>query len=485
MLQMGLDGFARQATTVFTSGLRTVCLVHLVSVDQRSYAEYVESLGASTYMTMFAADPMPGSGILELPLTATMACLDHMLGGPGGSSQPDRPLTEIESAVFRGFVERLLSEMRYSLEGIVALEPSVTGVEYSPQFAQAAGAADVMVVATFDLKVGEHDARMTFCLPFSGLLPHLVNASAPTARLGPRARAAAPRPRRCCTTSSTSPGRRPGQAARHPRLARRDQPPRGRRRGAPDPPVRGPARRHRRRRGLCPCHRRCPRTAPRRADRGRTAEGEEPMTILPSSFPLSEVANENAAALLDAANAAAGGRYPPSSPLAAGTPRPGSLGSAAGFAGAAIADFEGLVSGSVAVLVGAELVQALASSPLGSLDLAAAMQPALDAAAAALGARVGAARTVTLDLVINDLGYPFTVVPLEGSGGGAALLLNDGSLEAAAQAAAAAAAAAATRRAVGLRGAPRPRSPTPRSRAGWRCCTASSWTSPSSSAAPG
>ncbi|MDX6324030.1 MAG: flagellar motor switch protein FliM [Nocardioidaceae bacterium] len=179
-LQIGLDGFARQATTVFTSSLRTVCSVTLVSVEQRSYGEYVESLGSSTYLTMFTADPIPGVGVFEMPVPATMLCIDHMLGGPGGPGQPSRPLTEIESAVMRRFVERLLGEMRYSLEGIVALEPVITGVEYSPQFAQAAGAADVMVVATFDLKVGELDHRLTFCLPFSGLMPHLVHASAPT-----------------------------------------------------------------------------------------------------------------------------------------------------------------------------------------------------------------------------------------------------------------------------------------------------------------
>lgn len=179
ILQLGYDGFARQATTVFTSSLRTVCGVSLASIDQRSYAEYVDSLDASTYLTMFAADPMPGLGVLEVPLGATMSCVDHMLGGPGTTDQPLRPLTEIEAGVIGGLIERLLSEMRYSLSGIVPLEPAVTGVEYSPQFAQVAGAADVMVVATFDLRVDDQSHRMTVCLPFSGLLPHLASAAAP------------------------------------------------------------------------------------------------------------------------------------------------------------------------------------------------------------------------------------------------------------------------------------------------------------------
>ena len=180
-LQLGFDGFARQATTVFTSSLRTVCSVGLADIQQRTYAEYVDSLGQSTYMTLFSAEPMPGVGMIELPLFAIFSCVDHMLGGPGSDTQPDRPLTEIESGVARGLVERLLQEMRYHLAPVVPLEPTVTGVEYNPQFAQVAGMADVMVVVTFDLRINEREHRMTVCLPFSGLVPHLtsVNQSGP------------------------------------------------------------------------------------------------------------------------------------------------------------------------------------------------------------------------------------------------------------------------------------------------------------------
>lgn len=180
ILQVNFDGFTRQATTVFTSSLRTICQVNLVSIDQRAYSEYVDSLGSETYLTLFLADPMPGLGVLEIPLHATMLCLDHMLGGPGTPTQPQRPLTEIEAKVISGLIERLLSEMRYSLAALLPLDPQVTGHEYSPQFAQVAGAADVMVVLTLELRIGEQSHQMTVCLPFGGLLPFLVKAAAPT-----------------------------------------------------------------------------------------------------------------------------------------------------------------------------------------------------------------------------------------------------------------------------------------------------------------
>ncbi|WP_148575475.1 flagellar motor switch protein FliN [Nocardioides caldifontis] len=149
------------------------------------------------------------------------------------------------------------------------------------------------------------------------------------------------------------------------------------------------------------------------------------MTILPE--PLSPVAQDATESLLTAASAVAG-VLPSPAALTPATPKPGDLGSTAGFAGAAMADFGGTIPGAVAVLVGPELVTALESSPLGSLDLAAAAQPALDAAAKALGGHVGAARSVPVDLVINDLGFPFTVVPLVGAGAAAALLVLDESL---------------------------------------------------------
>lgn len=181
ILQLGFDAFARQSMTVFTSALRSVCHVEVAKIEQRTYSEYVESLRPTTYMTLFSTEPMPGMGVLEIPLNAVMSCIDHMLGGPGTGRQPERPLTEIESGVIKGVVTRLLGEMRYSLADMVAIDPLVTGVEYSPQFAQVAGPTDIVVVIRFELRIDERPHPMTVCLPFNGLLPHLASAATPAA----------------------------------------------------------------------------------------------------------------------------------------------------------------------------------------------------------------------------------------------------------------------------------------------------------------
>lgn len=179
LLQVSLEGFARQMGTVFTAALRSVCTAELRGVAQQTYAEHVDSLDPMTYAFVVGIDPVPGLALLDLPLPAVMGALDLMLGGPGAEEQPVRPFTEIEHAVVQGLVSRLIGELRSGLSGIVEVTPTVIGTEYHAQLVQAAAASDVVVVATFDLVVKERRHRVTLCLPFAGLHPHLARAAAP------------------------------------------------------------------------------------------------------------------------------------------------------------------------------------------------------------------------------------------------------------------------------------------------------------------
>jgi len=178
-LQIAFETFARQTTTVLTSTLREVSTVTLETVEQRSYGEFVGSLPQQTYLSMLSLEPITGVGLLDIPLIGAMTCLDHMLGGPGGADQPDRPLTEMEDTLVRGLLGRLLSELIYAFEFVRGWEPGIIGVEYSPQFAQAMSASDPVVVAAFEMMVGETPHPLSLCLPLSGLLPYLVAANRP------------------------------------------------------------------------------------------------------------------------------------------------------------------------------------------------------------------------------------------------------------------------------------------------------------------
>ena len=158
------------------------------------------------------------------------------------------------------------------------------------------------------------------------------------------------------------------------------------------------------------------------------------------------------------------------------------------FDGVAVtARFTGSRSGDVLIAVERALTDALQNSPLGALDVSAALAPALAAAAGAAGT------------VMAGPGQP-----LEPATALAALLGKPGALGGAAAASGGAAGPGGHRdhRRAGTGRAPGPALPEPggaarrgrravrrrrgpRSATGWTCCVTSAWTSPPRSAAPG
>ena len=94
ILQLGFDGFVRQATTVFTSALRSVCSVTMRTIDQRSYAEYVDCTlaleDARVEMNRFFA---------EFPFAITPAALGPAPAGLESTGDPvmNRPWTGLHT----------------------------------------------------------------------------------------------------------------------------------------------------------------------------------------------------------------------------------------------------------------------------------------------------------------------------------------------------------------------------------------------------
>ena len=129
-------------------------------------------------------------------------------------------------------------------------------------------------------------------------------------------------------------------------------------------------------------------------EEGATAAAEAMARVLPSDQPLR-----------------------PGSPVAASDLDP------AEWPAGAVATLSTGAGASVGVLMRADLADALASAPSGGLDLAAAVQPALDAAAAAFGAAAGAGRSLRGADLAGVVADATVVLPLLAGADTAAVLL--------------------------------------------------------------
>jgi flagellar motor switch protein FliM len=171
-LQMSYETFGRRLTTQLTSGLRQLCHFGLVAIEQQTYEEYIGGLAHTTLLSVLNIAPLPGTALLEFSVPTALACVDYLLGGPGGE-QPTRTLTDIETTVLKGLIDQMLGVLRYAMETSTGLEPVLDSIEYNPQFVQAASSTDTVVVGSFEMRIGNQVCLATLCIPYASIAARL------------------------------------------------------------------------------------------------------------------------------------------------------------------------------------------------------------------------------------------------------------------------------------------------------------------------
>jgi flagellar motor switch protein FliM len=174
------ETFARQLSTVLATTLRAGASSAFGKVEQLTYDEYVRSLPNPSYMVILSLNPLPGAALLQFPLPITFAAIDRLLGGTGDAASPKRPLTEIEQNLMRSVVDRALRELEYAYETLVRVEAEIVQQEFNPQFAQIAAPSDMVLVVSFEMRIGEKRGNATICVPFATLSPVLESLASQT-----------------------------------------------------------------------------------------------------------------------------------------------------------------------------------------------------------------------------------------------------------------------------------------------------------------
>lgn len=171
VLEMAFETFARQWGNQLTARLRAMAQVTLDGLTLQSYDEYVRTLPGTTAMMLCTIEQSRQTAVVQVPVSTTMVWIDYLLGGPGtGDVREDRELTEIEVTLVRGVMQAALGDLGYAFSSLTPLEVTLRAVQYNPQFVQAVPASDAVLVATFQMRVGEREDLATVMFPAELLL---------------------------------------------------------------------------------------------------------------------------------------------------------------------------------------------------------------------------------------------------------------------------------------------------------------------------
>ena len=172
-IQMIHEEFARLATNALSEKLRSMLGIHVVSVDQLLYQEFIRSIPNPNTLAIIDLDfsnksgleVYQGSALLEIDPAITFTMIDRQFGGNGDQYKINRELTDIEILVMKEIIEGLLQNLKEAWSNRIDFKPSLRKIETNPQYAEIISDHEMVLLITMEAKIGESEGMMNLCFP--------------------------------------------------------------------------------------------------------------------------------------------------------------------------------------------------------------------------------------------------------------------------------------------------------------------------------
>ena len=170
--------FSRQISLILTAYLRMRIEIEVVSTDQLTYDEFIRSMPSPMTIGIFELNPLPGQILLGISFEVLSCIVDRMLGGLGLSEYKQRELTDIEEALSKKVIERIVKALENAWSNIVPVQGNVVGLDNNYQMVQVASTGEIVALITFEVQIaGKYFGLISLCFPYPVLETVLGNLS--------------------------------------------------------------------------------------------------------------------------------------------------------------------------------------------------------------------------------------------------------------------------------------------------------------------
>ena len=160
------DTFVRNLVSSLSAYLRSYLTVNLVSVEQLSYAEFLEGLPSPTCITSLSLKPYEGNAVLELNPSIIFPILEVLLGGDGKSPAVlQREITEIEQNLLDGLFRIILHDLKEAWKGVTTIDFNIEAMEKEPQLLQVLAPNEAVVAVGVEMRTGDSSGMMNMAMP--------------------------------------------------------------------------------------------------------------------------------------------------------------------------------------------------------------------------------------------------------------------------------------------------------------------------------
>jgi flagellar motor switch protein FliM len=161
------ETFARHATFILTSQFKMPCHVHVASVDQLTYEEFIRSIPTPTTLAVINLNPpMQKQAIMEIDPAVSFAFIDRAFGGNEGYIKQQHELTRLEWLVMMDVINQLMESMKNGWERIIDLIPKIAHTDTNPQFLNVVPPTEMTILITLEVKIGDVEGMINIDYPY-------------------------------------------------------------------------------------------------------------------------------------------------------------------------------------------------------------------------------------------------------------------------------------------------------------------------------
>lgn len=165
-LEIIYENYGRLVSTNLPVYLRKNVQISVASSETVTFSEFSNALSNPVILGIVDLKPLPGSIIMELATNLGFAMIDRMLGGQGVPLEKNRDFSEIEMTILERLMVVCMQLMREPWRNVIDIDPVMERIETNAQFAQIIAPSDMVAIITMNVKIGDVEGFMNFCLPY-------------------------------------------------------------------------------------------------------------------------------------------------------------------------------------------------------------------------------------------------------------------------------------------------------------------------------
>jgi flagellar motor switch protein FliM len=172
-IKRALETFCRTASTRLSAELRMPLELEVINVSQLTWGNAHAQVPSRSVSCLVDVPDVPTRMLLSAEMNLVLSAIELLLGGGAGdgSGQRERRLTDIDWALARHFLERLIAQLSIVWHDITDVELGVAGLDMHLETAQTAPVSEPTLALTMEARMDRDSATLALLLPYSSIAP--------------------------------------------------------------------------------------------------------------------------------------------------------------------------------------------------------------------------------------------------------------------------------------------------------------------------